>query len=177
MLNGCTTMLSLLLWIAWRMDLRNDFNLVKFHIHPVTFIALTLSSRYCRLHECLWPVVHRQGCGRVELGSFWRLKASLDTKKQISSVLEDLLFDAISVCVCVRVLFTPNFVILQLFLQIDMWTTNLVQKFGHGADQKIRVYSWISRKEWTSHDSKKDANRRRLFLVPYLTSIYNMHIA
>ena len=103
MLNGCTTMpmLSLLLWIAWRMDLRNDFNLVKFHIHPVTFIALTLSSRYCRLHECLWPVVHRQGCGRVELGSFWRLKASLDTKKQISSVLEDLLFDAISVCVCV----------------------------------------------------------------------------
>ncbi len=51
---------------------------------------LSLPSRCCRLHECLRPVVHRQGCGRVEEGSFWRLKASLDAKKQIRSVLEDL---------------------------------------------------------------------------------------
>ena len=115
-------------------------------------------------------MVHRQGCGRVELGSFWRLKASLDTKKQTSSVLEDLLFDAISVCV--RVLFTPNFVILQLFLQIDTWTTNLVQKFGHGADQKIRVYSWISRKEWTSHDSKKGCKQKKVIF----SSISNFNI-
>ena len=31
---------------------------------------LSLPSRCCRLHECLRPVVHRQGCGRVEEGSF-----------------------------------------------------------------------------------------------------------
>ena len=176
MLNGCTTMLSLLLWIAWHMDLRNDFNLVKFHIHPVTFIALTLSSRYCRLHECLWPVVHRQGCGRVELGSFWRLKASLDTKKQISSVLEDLLFDAISVCVCVRFVHTKlcdTSTILANW-HVDHQSCPEVRARCRSKDQSVflnlkkRVdIAWF----------KEGCKQKKGIFVPYLTSIYNMHIA